>query len=148
MVNSYELTLYGQRVLVARVASCPTVEEAYRIADEVRGVLVRVPGSLVATADFRSARLFSQPVTDAIVTVLKSDNERLERSAHLVSANDAVFALQLERMVRAAGNPRRRVFRTVKECEDYLGEVLTIEQRQWLHAWYLAGEAADVYSRA
>ena len=134
----YEVKLHDRRILTARVTSCDTVDEARSIALAIRDALTNAPGLVVATADFRAAALFKPEVTEVLVAILKSDNPKVERSGHVVGGS-AISALQIERTVREAGNPARRVFRSIPDVEAYLGEVLTLQQRAWLHAWYVEG---------
>ena len=60
--------------------------------------------------------------------MLKSDNPKVERSAVLIG-NSSVFGLQLERMFREAGNPGRRVFRSVDTIVTWLDESLDEAER-------------------
>lgn len=135
----FEIELHDRRIAVARIVSCETLDEARALADGLRAIFSRVPDLAVATADLRAAQLFSPEVTEALVGLLRADNPKVERSGHLIGRSSAVLALQVERLVREAGNPRRKVFRALPEMEQYLGEILTPPQRGWLHEWYVAG---------
>ena len=67
---------------------------------------------------------------------MRGDNPRIERAGILVSTS-AVFSLQLERMVREAGNPRRRAFRTAGELVTWLDEIATPDEKQRLKELFL-----------
>ena len=131
----FSVDVHDQRIVLVRVRSLDSVDEANALGRELMAAVSRARGQLVGTADFRAARIFSPPVTDAMVGILRGENARFDRSAFLVGAG-ATFTLQIERVVREAANPRRRTFRDVTECEAYLGEVLGPAQRSWLHQWF------------
>jgi hypothetical protein len=59
--------------------------------------------------------------------MMRADNPAVERNALLVAPR-TVMGLQLERMVREAGHPGRRVFRDAPSLLVWLGEVLTVEE--------------------
>jgi hypothetical protein len=134
---------HESRLIVVRIGAC-TVDEARVLAAQVGAAIKQAPGPVIASADFRPANIFAQEVIDVFLALLKSDNPKIDRSGHLVGT--AMLALQIERMVREANNPRRRVFRTVSDAVAYLGEALTIPQLAWLRAWYDAGTPAAVPS--
>ena len=52
----------------------------------------------------------------------------------VVIGTSSVSGLQLERMFREAGNPGRRVFRTVDAIQTWLDEVLTPLERERMRA--------------
>jgi hypothetical protein len=135
----FSVVVHEKRILCARIESCDTVDEAKQIAVAVRDGLVSAGQRVIGTADFRRAKLFTPPVTEIFVGILKSDNPLIERSGHVLGSG-ATLALQLERIVREAQNPLRRTFRNAGEAEQWLGEVLTSSQRLWLHDWYRAGD--------
>jgi hypothetical protein len=84
----------------------------------------------VICADWRRALVFAPDVSDALLALLRRGNRELRRSAVLLSASDATFALQVERLVREAGNPNRRTFRGADPLLAWLGEVLAPAERE------------------
>lgn len=86
------------------------------------------PGKLVFCVDLREATTFTQEVSAALLERMQHDNPRIERSGFML-AGGAVFAMQIERMVRQAALPHRRTFREVGECVRWLSEVLGVEER-------------------
>ncbi len=129
----FKVTTIDNLVLV-RLFTLDTVKEAREVVKEVSG-FVQTQERVVAAVDFRPAKLFSPEVTDLLVALLRSDNPRIQRSAHVLSGS-ALSALQIERMVRESQNPNRKTFREVKDAEDFLARHLNPAQRQRLHEWY------------
>lgn len=135
----FSVVVHEKRILCARIESCDSVDEAKQIALAVRDGLVSAGQPVVGSADFRRAKVFTPPVTEIFVGILKSDNPMIERSGHVLGSG-ATLSLQLERIVREAANPLRRTFRSTDDAETWLGEALTPSQRLWLHDWYRAGD--------
>lgn len=132
----YKLTTHEHRLVAMHIDTCDTVEEAQALVKDVVVALKQAPGLVVACVDFRSAKLFPQEVSDIFVSLLKSDNPKIERSAFIIGGGGAIFTLQIKRMLLEAQNPKRKIFQEAKDAEVYLGEILTPSQKQWLHEWY------------
>jgi len=105
------------------------------------GVVMRCR-SIVGITDLRGANVFPTDLADRIVSFLRQDNSALERGAFL-AGEGAVFAMQLERVLRDAKNARRRIFRDRREAEAWLGEVLSKEEQRGLNAFLDGGERND-----
>jgi hypothetical protein len=112
------------RLCVARFVPPFDVTEADQLARDIRGILGRLGRPAIFCNDTRRARVFPPDVSDRITAMLRSDNPRVERSAVVIGAS-SMFGLQIERMFREAGNPGRRVFRSVATIVAWLDEVLT-----------------------
>jgi hypothetical protein len=66
---------------------------------------------------------------------MRSENPKIERSAPLLDSSSATFALQVDRMVRQASHPGRRIFRDRAELRDWLQEPLGPDERTALEAF-------------
>src|SRR5262249_32021431 len=104
--------------------------------DSIKKILVILPVRWVACADLRQAAVFTQDVVQGLIDLLRSDNPRIMRSGLIVSTG-AVFSMQVERIVRAAGNPNRRTFRDAREGVTWLSEVLNATERVALQRFVL-----------
>jgi len=83
------------------------------------------PGTkFVAVGDLREMDELAADVAPVVLGMLKADNPRIERSAHLVTQNTA-FAAQYEKIVGATKHPLRQVFFAAEELIDWLKPVLT-----------------------
>ncbi len=117
------------RLCVARFVPPFDVAQVDKLAQEIREILTRLSRPAIFCNDVRRTHVFPPDVSDRITAMLKSDNPKVERSA-VVIGNSSVAGLQLERMFREAGNPGRRVFRTVDAIATWLDEVLTPLERE------------------
>lgn len=87
----------------------------------------------IAIGDLRSMDALGADVAPAVLGMLRADNTRLERSAHLVSPGTA-FHRQYAAIVGATKNPNRQVFTEVPALISWLGEVLQPEESARLRA--------------
>jgi hypothetical protein len=79
----------------------------------------------VICADWRQVSILPPEASDALIGLLRQGNRHFARSAVLLSPGDATLSLQVERLVRDAGNSERRTFRASGPMLAWLGEVLT-----------------------
>jgi hypothetical protein len=121
------------RLCVARFVPPFDVAQVDKLAQQIRQILTRLGRPAIFCSDIRRVQIFAPDVSDRITALLKSDNPGVERSA-VVIGNSSVFGLQMERMFREAGNPGRRVFRTVDAIVTWLDEVLTPPERERIRA--------------
>jgi hypothetical protein len=137
----YEVLSHDERIVTLRIRACPTVDVAKALTRDILGAFPPRPKKAIASVDFRCAQIFTPEVTDVLLALLKADNPFVEKSAHILGADaGALFALQVERLVREAANPRRQVFRDPKLALAYLTDALTAAQLAWLEKWYAAGD--------
>jgi hypothetical protein len=123
------------RIVALRVETPVTMEELEPALLRFGGYAAKVPGKFVAVADCRRATVLSPEVADRFTALMRNDNPRIERAVVLVGGS-AGFSLQLERMVRTAGNPKRRAFRAVEELCAWMGEALLPEELRSLREFF------------
>ena len=82
---------------------------------------------VVACTNLTGANLFAPEVAEWFIRLMYSDNQLLERSGFLIGTS-AMFALQLERMLKQAASPLRRAFREPAVLLSWLGEVLSAQE--------------------
>jgi hypothetical protein len=131
----FTLDIRQGRLLEARISSPIALPEVAAFGKRLVQLLTPTRGQVVICTDIRRANVFPPEVADAFVGLMKSDNPRLERSAFLVGES-AMFGLQVERMLRDAGNPARKSFRDRAVLAAWLGELLDAKERARL-AQYL-----------
>jgi hypothetical protein len=119
------------RLVEIRIESPVSLEEAVRWGRDHNAVIDAVVGPYVCFVDLVDATVFPQNVVDAYVATMKSE-PRLLRTGTLLSASPTL-GMQIQRMIRAANNPDRKVFRDGPELEGWLGEILTPAERARLH---------------
>jgi len=74
--------------------------------------------------DCTRMKIFAPEAAEELLRLMKEDTDLVHRSAFLVPG-DGVLALQLRRMVREAGSPKRRVFSTAAAAWAWLREGAT-----------------------
>jgi hypothetical protein len=126
------------RLSVARFVPPFDVAQVDKLAQEIRGILGKLGRPSIFCSDLRRVNIFAPDVSDRITAMLRSDNPLVERSA-VVMGGSSIFGMQMERMFREAGNPGRRVFRSVDAICAWLDEVLTVPERARVRA-FLAEE--------
>jgi len=127
----YTIERHAGRLLeVRQIATTPVgLDEILAFRDVLLGRIRAATEPLAICFDLRQATLFAPPVAEQLAAMMKVVNTKLERSAIVVPPDRATFALQMERLVRAAGVASRRTFRNAILAADWLGEVLDDEEK-------------------
>ena len=109
----------------------PPIEDgnSAQSAQALRQAVLAVEGPSIVCADLRQARTFSPETTERFVALMRADNPKIERSALLFEPRSATLELQIERMVREAQLPARRIFRERAPLEEWLAEALSADER-------------------
>jgi hypothetical protein len=126
------------RLIEAVLESTLTAEEAQSFRTRMQLTLSRIPGRAILLGDLRQCGMFSAEVSEKLISMLKTDTPKVERTAFLV--REGPFANQVERMVAEATRaalhdgrqaPPRRSFRERDRlsARDWLGEVLDETER-------------------
>jgi hypothetical protein len=123
------------RLLEVRALMPVKLEEIPALAQAMKEIFERTPGQVVAILDARDYGVEPPEAAAHFASTLKRDNPRIERSAFLIGADQAVMGLQLERIIREAGNPNRRLFRSLDEAVAFLEPVLMLDERLRLKAF-------------
>jgi hypothetical protein len=126
------------RLIEMRMATPVTICEVEAFITTVRQVFAKRPGRFVCCSDFRRMNVLAPDVAESLLEVMKQSNTRIERNAFWVSEG-ATWSLQAERMVREAGNPGRRTFRTRAELESWVSDLLDPPERARLAAFLSEG---------
>jgi hypothetical protein len=124
------------RLLEVRLAAPVTPDEIDQLQQRLLH-LFREHGRVILVADYSRATIFSPEVAAKMLSVFRTGNDRLDRSAALVSQS-AIFSLQVERMIAQAANPRRRSFHDPSALQAFLAEELSQEEQARL-ARFLSG---------
>jgi hypothetical protein len=126
----------GRLVEVRQIATVPlSLEEIIAFRDTLLGVVRAATEPVVFCYDLRQAALFAPPAAEEVSAMMREINPSLDRSAIVVPTERATFALQMERLVRAGGVASRRTFRSAKRAADWLGEVLSDEEKARLRVF-------------
>ena len=116
------------RLVEVRVTPPLTLDEIKQFVAEHKAVVSRIPDRYVGVVDLRRADVFPSEVAAALIQLLSQMADRVERTAFLIGES-AVFALQIERVIRNAANPNRKSFREPGPLKEWLGEILKDGER-------------------
>ncbi|HEX2123675.1 MAG TPA: hypothetical protein VHL59_18745 [Thermoanaerobaculia bacterium] len=116
------------RLVEVKLASPITADEVQEFVRELMGVMARIPGKYVGVVDLLDAHVFPPAVTETLIQLLSGAAARVERTAFLINES-AIFALQVERIIRSSNNDNRRAFRQPDDLVAWLAEALTAEER-------------------
>lgn len=130
----YKVDNHVGRLVEVRLASPLDVSDVQRFVQDMTAVMEKVKGKYVGVVDMLDAHVFPANVADTLSKLLSGAATRVERTAMLIG-NSAVFGLQVERVIRDANNPNRRVFRVTRELTSWLNEVLTPAERARLERY-------------
>jgi hypothetical protein len=129
------------RVIEIRVRRLPHVEAVDALGAGVFDAMRQVGSEVVICADYRFATPISPDVADAWSRVMRETNRRIALSALLLDPDNTMFNLQLERIVRCAGSPERRLFEDVGELRDWTDYALTEAERAGLSKFLLSHDS-------
>lgn len=116
------------RLVEVRFASPLTLDEVKEFVTEHRAITNRLARKYVGVVDLLQADVFPIPVAEALIQLLSGMAPMVERTALLIRES-ALFALQVERVIRNSNHPDRRVFRDPEQLKAWLGEVLDPTER-------------------
>ncbi len=91
-------------------------------------------GRILCT-DCRDIEVMSPETAERLVDSLRRHGRGFLRNGVLVDPGKAVVALQLERMLRQARHPGRRLFRRKEDLVAWLDEILDRDERARLRAF-------------
>jgi hypothetical protein len=102
----------------------------------MRDAFRRAGPKSVICADWRAASLLAPDVADALIGLLRVGNAYFERSAILLAQDQALFGMQVERVVREAGSSTRRTFRDPMKMRRWLAEVLDADEIRRMNEFF------------
>lgn len=120
------------RLIEARVGSPIAVSDLEAFGERLGELTARFNERgqrWLGCTDLSLANVFPPNVADGFIRLMQRDNPSVERSAFLIGSS-AVFALQIERMLKQSNSPSRRTFREPEPLIEWLGELLTPPERE------------------
>jgi hypothetical protein len=108
------------RVLALRLRRLRDLNDVRSLGASLREAMRRVGRHVIIFSDMRRMAPIPQHLADSWSRDMRAANKVLERAGILLDRDNITFNLQLERVVRCAGNPRRRVFYDKHELRDWL----------------------------
>jgi hypothetical protein len=111
------------RLVEVRFASPLTLDEVKQFVAGHHAIIKKLTRKYVGVVDLLQADVFPVPVAETLIQLLSGVAPQVERTAFLIR-DSALFALQVERVIRNSNNPNRRAFRDPDALKEWLGEIL------------------------
>jgi hypothetical protein len=127
--------LCAGRLVEVRVRRLAEVADLVVLNAGVSEAVRRAGPRAVICADYRVASPVSCEVADGWSRAMRETNSMIERSALLLDPANVTFNLQVERIVRCAGNPLRRLFTSAVELELWMCGSLEEQEHRALRAF-------------
>jgi hypothetical protein len=111
-------------LLEMRVNRLQSTDDVKRFADAI----VKLAGQTldaVFIVDLRAPVVFSQVVATALIELMTRANRVRRKTAILYAPEHAVFGMQLTRLVKQVGDPKRQTFTDPEEMLVWLADALT-----------------------
>ncbi len=112
------------RFVELRFGSIFTLSEMPVFRSRLADLMRAQPAKIVFCTDLRALEKFGPEEEKALITLMQTDNPRIEKSAMLVNASGR-FGVQVLKMIQEAENRARRVFREPADVQTWLAPVLT-----------------------
>lgn len=120
------------RVVEVNVRRLTDLEDIEWLNAEVSAALRRAGSGAVICADYRLACPVTHKVARVWARGMRKANPEIVRSGLLVDPGNTMFNLQIERIVRCAINPARRLFTSRGDMNDWIGGILSEPEREAL----------------
>lgn len=119
------------RLVEVRVASPLSLGEVDDFQQEHHAAMRDLPDRYIAAVDLRRADILPVEVAQRLIALLSGIAPLVERTGFLIGES-AIFALQIERILRNSAHPHRKAFRDPEQLKTFLGEMLTPLERSRL----------------
>ncbi|MCC6554525.1 MAG: hypothetical protein IT372_16220 [Polyangiaceae bacterium] len=113
------------RLVEVRVQSIRTRADAELFMREVMACVSRTPTRSILCADHRSVPIYPRDVVNQLIALFASVNPHVDRAGILIAPSNATFSMQIERILREAQSPHRRMFYDPDQMVAWLAEILT-----------------------
>ena len=114
----------GHRLIVTRLKALHSPLQVGQVQFALGRELEKLGTKAVICSDWRAVDIFAPAVADAILDMLNGTNRRVLRGGILLNSEKATFNLQVERVLRDAGNPARKCFRDASKLQEWLSDSL------------------------
>lgn len=126
--------LLGKRLVEVSVQRLHDVAAVESLSARVYAAVRQAGPGAVICADFRAASPLPFDVASAWSRDMRRANHAIARSGILLDPSNVMFNLQLARVVQCAGHDSRRLFTDPRELCDWLGVLLTEDERASLRS--------------
>jgi hypothetical protein len=124
------------RLIEARIASPLSEDDIQDIVQRVRMNVLSMPGKVICCADLTQLDAIPRESVDSFIQLFTRDNSKVERSAFLLSRSLGALGMQMQRMIRSAGNSSRMTFDDARALQEWLAPALTSPEKARLQAFF------------
>src|SRR5262245_45667190 len=110
------------RLCEVRIQTPITLAEIMEMSRQIFQV-VRSCGTICSVTDLRNATVLPEEQVEQMVSFLRQDDPNIDRGAFILG-DSAIFALQIDRVLRDKKSDKRRFFRDRRLLTAWLGEIL------------------------
>ncbi len=132
------------RLYEHRLGTLQAEGELTGLAKRGKEVMQASVDRVVVCADYRRVKFMKAELVNQFIAFLANVNPHIERSAIWVDPKNAIFNVQVMRIVREANNPHRKVFEDPNALRTFLAELLNPEERTRL-AVFMAEPVPDSF---
>jgi hypothetical protein len=118
--------LRPERLVELRIHRLASVGQVESLQADIVAAATQAGAGAVICADYRSALPMLPEVVSAWARAMRQNNGRIARGALLLDPTNEIFNLQIDRVVRCATNPNRRLF----TCPDALRDWMSVACRE------------------
>ena len=129
------------RIVEVRVGALSNVADVHVIDTHVALALRRAGPGAILCADYRRVSPVSGEVADAWAHRMRMANKRILGAMIVLDPTNAMFNLQVARVVRCAGNPARRLVTGLGEMQAWLGDSLSVAEWRAIETFLADGGA-------
>lgn len=131
--------LRADRVVELQVRRLVDADDMELLNYEVTTQIQRAGREVVICSDCRFASPVSHEVARVWARAMRQNNREILRSAIVLDPRNTMINLQLERVVRCAIHPGRRLFDDPIRARDWLGASLSEPEREALRELFVEG---------
>jgi len=123
------------RIIEVRFAGDLTPDEMKDMRTPLSQAVVRIGVDVIFVVDFRTCGALSTDVTPMMLGLMRSDNRKVFRSAHLFAPGSKILD-QMKVSIAEAANANRRAFQSTTALTQWLSEVITPEELARTRAFF------------
>ncbi len=116
----YQVEKIGDTCFLIKATGTFPPPVAERFIKEFKELTKDVSENLSIIVDITDAILLSITSIDIILELLKSDNERLFRSAFIIEKNP-VLTVEIKYLLDHAQSPKRKIVSSLEEAKEWIG---------------------------
>ena len=125
----YNVTNVAGRLCVSTLVPPVTGEEISKFGEVWMHLMAGRKERVIVFGDYTRARLVDPHVRQLLTSFFNAGNPDVERSGILVTAESSLIFEQFASIIRGSMHPSRRIFKDPHLLEEWLGEVMTDEER-------------------